>query len=87
MGKEWPATESLIRSEKSALNLKIRLTTPQLFHLHDRKDVPLLLSPTHEEEVTSIVASTLKSYKDLPIKLYQISMIRRFGSYYHGQRC
>lgn len=31
-----------------------------------------MLSPTHEEEITSVVAGTLKSYKDLPIKLYQI---------------
>jgi prolyl-tRNA synthetase len=33
-----------------------------------------MLSPTHEEEITSVVAGTLKSYKDLPIKLYQICM-------------
>jgi hypothetical protein len=35
----------------------------------------MMLGPTHEEEITSLVASTLKSYKDLPIKLYQTSMI------------
>lgn len=46
----------------------------KLFRLKDRKDVPIMLSPTHEEEITSLVASTLKSYKDLPLKLYQISM-------------
>lgn len=45
----------------------------QLFRLHDRKDVPLMLAPTHEEEVTSLVAAGLKSYKDLPLRLYQIS--------------
>lgn len=45
----------------------------ELFRLRDRKDAPLMLSPTHEEEITSLVAGTLKSYKDLPIKLYQIS--------------
>lgn len=49
------------------------LTLHQLFRLRDRKEVPIMLSPTHEEEITSLVASTLKSYKDLPIKLYQIS--------------
>jgi prolyl-tRNA synthetase len=46
----------------------------KLFRLKDRKDVPIMLSPTHEEEITSLVASTLKSYKDLPLKLYQISI-------------
>lgn len=32
-----------------------------------------MLSPTHEEEITTLVASTLNSYKDLPLRLYQIS--------------
>lgn len=32
-----------------------------------------MLSPTHEEEITTLVASTLKSYKDVPLRLYQIS--------------
>jgi hypothetical protein len=33
-----------------------------------------MLGPTHEEEITTLVANTLKSYKDLPIKLYQTCM-------------
>ncbi|RFU76769.1 prolyl-trna synthetase 1 [Trichoderma arundinaceum] len=45
----------------------------ELFRLNDRKEVPIMLSPTHEEEITTLVASTLKSYKDLPLKLYQIT--------------
>ena len=32
-----------------------------------------LLAPTHEEEITSLVARTVKSYKDLPLRLYQIT--------------
>lgn len=32
-----------------------------------------MLSPTHEEEITTLVASTLTSYKTLPLRLYQIS--------------
>ncbi|TDZ22983.1 putative proline--tRNA ligase [Colletotrichum orbiculare MAFF 240422] len=32
-----------------------------------------MLSPTHEEEITSLVASSVKSYKDLPLRLYQIT--------------
>jgi len=35
--------------------------------------VPYLLSPTHEEEITSLVARTVRSYKDLPLRLYQIT--------------
>lgn len=45
--------------------------SPELFRLLDRKQVPIMLSPTHEEEITALVASTLKSYKDLPLRLYQ----------------
>ncbi|KAK5987672.1 Proline--tRNA ligase [Cladobotryum mycophilum] len=45
----------------------------RLFRFNDRKQMPLMLSPTHEEEITSLVVSTLKSYKDLPLRLYQIT--------------
>ncbi|RGP73637.1 prolyl-trna synthetase [Fusarium longipes] len=45
----------------------------ELFRLQDRKDVPLILSPTHEEEITTLVAGIINSYKDLPIRLYQIT--------------
>ncbi|KAG6008074.1 hypothetical protein E4U43_000221 [Claviceps pusilla] len=43
----------------------------ELFRLTDRKQFPMMLSPTHEEEITSLVASTVNSYKDLPLRLYQ----------------
>ncbi|OAA39671.1 prolyl-tRNA synthetase [Metarhizium rileyi] len=43
----------------------------ELFRLTDRKQTPMMLSPTHEEEITTLVASTLKSYRDLPLRLYQ----------------
>lgn len=45
----------------------------KLFRLKDRKDVKYLLSPTHEEEITSLVRDIVKSYKQLPLRLYQIS--------------
>ncbi|PNY23410.1 Uncharacterized protein TCAP_06654 [Tolypocladium capitatum] len=50
---------------------RLERVSPELFRLTDRKDVPLMLSPTHEEEITTLVAGTLKSYKDLPLRLYQ----------------
>lgn len=43
----------------------------ELLRLKDRKDSGFLLSPTHEEEVTALVASVVHSYKDLPLRLYQ----------------
>lgn len=50
------------------------LTSSQYFDLEDRKGVKYLLSPTHEEEITSLVASIVKSFRELPLRLYQISL-------------
>ncbi|KAG2207722.1 hypothetical protein INT47_011842 [Mucor saturninus] len=44
----------------------------EFFRLKDRKESDLLLAPTHEEEITQLVASELRSAKQLPIRLYQI---------------
>ncbi|RLO12734.1 hypothetical protein DYB28_015317, partial [Aphanomyces astaci] len=45
---------------------------PELFRVHDRRDVAHCLGPTHEEVFTSLVASTVTSPKALPLRLYQI---------------
>ena len=45
----------------------------ELFRLEDRKGTKLLLSPTHEEEITALVRSKVSSYRDLPLRLYQVS--------------
>ncbi|PPJ53400.1 hypothetical protein CBER1_00939 [Cercospora berteroae] len=45
----------------------------ELFQLRDRKDAKFLLAPTHEEEITTIVKNAVHSYKDLPLRLYQIT--------------
>ena len=45
----------------------------EFFRLQDRKDARYLLSPTHEEEITTIVANAVHSYKDLPLRLYQVT--------------
>ncbi|KAF4414717.1 Prolyl-tRNA synthetase [Fusarium acutatum] len=52
---------------------RLESVAPELFRLKDRKDTPLILSPTHEEEITTLVAGIVNSYKDLPIRLYQIT--------------
>ncbi len=43
-----------------------------LFTLSDRRDRKLALGPTHEEIITQLVARNVKSYRDLPLLLYQI---------------
>nr|OQO29443.1 hypothetical protein B0A51_04019 [Rachicladosporium sp. CCFEE 5018] len=45
----------------------------EFLRLQDRKGAKYLLSPTHEEEITTIVANAVKSHKDLPLRLYQVS--------------
>jgi len=45
---------------------------PELLRLKDRHDRDFCLGPTHEEVVTDIARHTLRSYRQLPINLYQI---------------
>jgi prolyl-tRNA synthetase len=44
----------------------------ELLRLKDRKDGEFCLGPTHEEVVTDIVRREVKSYRQLPLNLYQI---------------
>jgi prolyl-tRNA synthetase len=48
-------------------------TDPDLFKFRDRRDGKWLLSPTHEEEITSLVGSLVQFQRDMPVRLYQIS--------------
>ena len=43
-----------------------------LFRSQDRRGHAMVLAPTHEEVVTSIVKANVQSYRDLPVVLYQI---------------
>ena len=43
-----------------------------MFHLQDRQDRELGLGPTHEEVITALAADLLRSYRQLPVNLYQI---------------
>ena len=45
---------------------------PVLIKFKDRHGKELVLGPTHEEIVTDLVANNVRSYKDLPVILYQI---------------
>lgn len=44
----------------------------ELLRCKDRHDNEMCLAPTHEEVITTVVADTINSYKQLPINLYQI---------------
>lgn len=44
----------------------------ELMRLKDRHDRVMCLGPTHEEIITAIARDGLKSYKQMPVNLYQI---------------
>ena len=44
----------------------------ELLRCKDRHDNEMCLAPTHEEVVTSVVSDVAKSYKQLPLNVYQI---------------
>ena len=45
---------------------------PELLRFKDRHDRDFCLGPTHEEVITDLVRSNVKSYKELPLNIYQI---------------
>jgi prolyl-tRNA synthetase len=49
----------------------------ELFKLKDRRGAELVLAMTHEEVVTTHVASVVRSYRDLPLFLYHLQTKER----------
>ncbi len=47
---------------------------PELMRLKDRHGRDFALGPTHEELVTTLVQGEVRSYRDLPLSLYQIQV-------------
>ena len=45
---------------------------PELLRIQDRHERDFCLGPTHEEVITDLVRDEIKSYKQLPLNLYQI---------------
>src|ERR1700722_5899623 len=54
-----------------------RYAIEELFKLQDRKGSELVLAMTHEEAVTTHVAHTVRSYRDLPMILYHFGVKER----------
>ena len=46
----------------------------ELLRFRDRKDNEFVLGPTHEEMMVNLVRQSVKSYKQLPLNLYQINL-------------
>jgi prolyl-tRNA synthetase len=47
---------------------------PQLLKIKDRQGRDFLFGPTHEEVMTDIVRKDIRSYRQLPVNLYQIQV-------------
>ena len=45
---------------------------PELLRIQDRHDRDFCLGPTHEEVITDLIRNNVKSYKELPLNIYQI---------------
>jgi prolyl-tRNA synthetase len=54
-----------------------RYSIDELFKLEDRKGAPMVLAMTHEECVTQHVAREVRSYRDLPLMVFQIQTKER----------
>ena len=45
---------------------------PELLRFRDRHDRDFCLGPTHEEVITDLIKNNVRSYKELPLNIYQI---------------
>jgi len=54
-----------------------RYDIDEMFKLQDRKGADMVLAITHEEAVTTHVAQLVRSYRDLPLTLYQFQTKER----------
>ena len=54
-----------------------RYEISELFRLRDRKDAELVLAMTHEEALAYHIARDIRSYRELPMMLYQLQVKER----------
>ncbi|MDS9470617.1 proline--tRNA ligase [Sporosarcina pasteurii] len=70
------ATPTLQTSELLQERIGIAEDDSNLFHLEDERNRTYILGALHTEQVTSLIRDEVKSYKQLPLTLYQ--MITKF---------
>ncbi|QSZ27182.1 proline--tRNA ligase [Aceticella autotrophica] len=71
-GAQEVLMSSLIPSELWRESGRWDVFGPEMFKLKDRNDREFCLGPTHEEVFTDLIRNEIKSYRQLPITLYQI---------------
>ncbi len=57
---------------------------PELLRLKDRHGRDFVVGPTHEETFVDLVMNELRSYKQLPVTLYQIALRNQFDIQIHS---
>lgn len=67
------ALPTLLPSKLWKQTNRYTLMGSELYKLTDRKHSEYILAPTHEEEVTRLVAAEIDSDRQLPLRLYQIT--------------
>ncbi|RCI11444.1 hypothetical protein L249_7338 [Ophiocordyceps polyrhachis-furcata BCC 54312] len=73
LGASRLSLSSLTTRELWSRSGRLEGLLPELFQFVDRREASLMLSPTHEEEITKLVSKTLHSYRGLPLRLYQMT--------------
>ncbi|KAF9963029.1 hypothetical protein BGZ65_006400 [Modicella reniformis] len=63
---------NLLTAEKWKTTGRWESTGHEMFKVKDRKGTDFLLAPTHEEEITALIAKEVQSYRQLPVRVYQI---------------
>ncbi|KAJ2226341.1 hypothetical protein EV180_002975, partial [Coemansia sp. RSA 518] len=73
VGGQRMSMPSLLDPEAWKKTGRLKSTGSELLTLTDRKGAQHILAPTHEEEVTGIVKSMVRSYRQYPLRLFQVT--------------
>ncbi|KAF9117002.1 hypothetical protein BGX27_007056 [Mortierella sp. AM989] len=63
---------NLLTAENWKITGRWGSTGQEMFKVKDRRGSDFLLAPTHEEEVTALIAKEVQSYRQLPLRVYQV---------------
>ncbi|KAI1299169.1 hypothetical protein EDD11_006489 [Mortierella claussenii] len=72
IGAQKLSLPNLLTSEHWKTTGRWESAGQEIFKVKDRKGADFLLAPTHEEEVTNLIAKEVHSYRQLPIRVYQV---------------
>ncbi|EPQ25649.1 uncharacterized protein PFL1_06786 [Pseudozyma flocculosa PF-1] len=77
IGASHLAMPTLLSSALWRKTGRFQIMGSELYKVKDRKDAEFVLAPTHEEEVTRLVANEVESEAALPVRVFQITRKHR----------